>query len=86
MGDHYRQLSVEERVKIMLHEFASHRPGTESPALDAQRPPCRLEAMPLAGATEWLEGYRRFWEGPFQRLDALLDELKTDEKKRGRTK
>ena len=26
------------------------------------------------------QGYRRFWEGSFQRLDALLDELKTKEK------
>ena len=38
--------------------------------------------MPLAEATEWLEGYRRFWEGSFENLDALLDELKADEKKR----
>jgi tetratricopeptide (TPR) repeat protein len=26
------------------------------------------------------QGYRRFWEGSFQRLDALLDDLKTEEK------
>jgi tetratricopeptide (TPR) repeat protein len=26
------------------------------------------------------QGYRRFWENTFQRLDALLDELKTNEK------
>ncbi len=26
------------------------------------------------------QGYRRFWEGSFQRLDALLDELKTGER------
>lgn len=42
--------------------------------------------MPLAEATEWLEGYRRFWEASFERLDAVLDELKTKQKKRGRTK
>lgn len=55
--------------------------GLISRGRDAQRRPCRLEAMPLAEATEWLEGYRRFWESSFQRLDALLDELKADEKK-----
>jgi hypothetical protein len=38
--------------------------------------------LPLAEATEWLTEYRRFWEGSFQQLDALLDELKTKEKKR----
>jgi hypothetical protein len=39
----------------------------------------------------WIERYRRIWEGNFQRLDAVLEELKTEktkakEKKRGRTK
>ena len=43
----------------------------------AQRRPRKLEAKPLADATKWLERYRRFWEGNYQRLDALLDELKT---------
>ena len=28
------------------------------------------------GAAEWLENYRKFWEGNYQRLDALLEELK----------
>jgi hypothetical protein len=33
-----------------------------------------------------LENYRRIWEANFQRLDALLDELKAQEKKRGQPK
>jgi DNA-binding transcriptional ArsR family regulator len=37
---------------------------------------CRIEGKPLAEATGWLETYRQVWEGNFQRLDALLDELK----------
>jgi DNA-binding transcriptional ArsR family regulator len=41
---------------------------------------CRLEAKPLAQADAWLEGYRQIWEGNFQRLDALLEELKTTDK------
>ena len=47
---------------------------------------CRIEGKPLADASGWLEGYRRIWEGSFQRLDALLDELKTEEAKRGHAK
>ena len=47
---------------------------------------CRIDAGPLAEANEWLENYRQFWEGNFQRLDALLDELKTQHKKPGPTK
>src|ERR1700733_14131574 len=34
----------------------------------AQLRPRKLEAVPLAEATEWLESYRRFWEGSFQHL------------------
>ena len=52
----------------------------------AQPRPRRLEAKPLADATHWLESYRRFWKSSFGRLDGLLDELKTKEKKRRRAK
>ena len=44
---------------------------------------CRIEAKPLADASGWLEGYRQIWESRFQRLDALLEELKTREKELG---
>jgi DNA-binding transcriptional ArsR family regulator len=71
---------------ISKHLTVLERAGLFSSGLDAQRRPRRLEAKPLAEATEWLEGYRQFWEGSFQRLDALLDKLKTTQKKRGRTK
>ena len=67
---------------ISKHLKVLERAGLISRGRDAQRRPCRLEAVPLAEATEWLEGYRRFWEGSFQRLDALLDELKSEENKR----
>jgi DNA-binding transcriptional ArsR family regulator len=43
---------------------------------------CRIEGKPLGDANGWLENYRRFWEQSFQRLDSLLDELKTEEKKK----
>jgi DNA-binding transcriptional ArsR family regulator len=71
---------------ISKHLKVLERAGLISSGSDAQRRPRRLEAKPLAEATEWLERYRQFWEGSFQRLDALLDEMKTKEKKRGRTK
>ena len=74
------QAAVSKHLKVL------ERAGLVSRGRQAQRRPRRLEAVPLAEVTEWLEGYRRFWEGSFQRLDALLDELKTEEKKRGRKK
>src|ERR1700736_5557936 len=57
--------------------------GLISRGRDAQRRPRRIEGKPLAEANEWLERYRQFWEGSFQRLDDLLDELKTQQKKSG---
>ncbi|MBI3408659.1 MAG: helix-turn-helix transcriptional regulator [Planctomycetes bacterium] len=46
---------------------------------------CRIEAKPLAEANRWLEEYRRIWEGNFERLDVLLEELKLQEAKRAPT-
>jgi DNA-binding transcriptional ArsR family regulator len=71
---------------ISKHLKVLERAGLISRDRDAQRRPSRLKAKPLAEANQWLEGYRQFWEGSFQRLDTLLDELKTQEKKRPRTK
>ena len=70
---------------ISKHLKVLERAGLISRGRDAQRRPCRLEATALAEADEWLEGYRRLWEDNFQRLDALLDELKDNEEKRDRT-
>jgi DNA-binding transcriptional ArsR family regulator len=71
---------------ISKHLKVLERAGLISRGRDAQRRPRRLEAKPLAEATEWLERYRRFWKGNFRRLDALLDELQNDPRKRGPTK
>lgn len=74
------QPAISKHLKVLEHA------GLISRGRDAQRRPCRIEAKPLAEANGWLEGYRQFWEGSFQRLDALLDEMKVKEKKRARTK
>jgi DNA-binding transcriptional ArsR family regulator len=71
---------------ISKHLKVLERAGLISGGRDAQRRPRRLEAKPLAEANEWLEKYREFWEASFQRLDVLLDEMKTEEKKRVRKK
>src|SRR6266851_1752057 len=71
---------------ISKHLKVLERAGLISRGRDAQRRPCRIEAKPLAEADDWLEEYRRIWEENFQRLDTLLDELKTEEKKRGHPK
>lgn len=44
---------------------------------------CRIEGEPLGMANDWLEGYRKLWEESFQRLDAVLEKMKAQEKKHG---
>jgi DNA-binding transcriptional ArsR family regulator len=64
---------------ISKHLKVLERAGLVSRGRDAQRRPCRLEAAPLAAATDWLERYRRFWAESYDQLDDLLAELKTEE-------
>ena len=60
---------------ISKHLRVLERAGLISRSRDAQRRPRRLEAARLAEAARWLEDYRRFWEGSFRRLDALLGRM-----------
>jgi DNA-binding transcriptional ArsR family regulator len=43
---------------------------------------CRLEGKRLAETEQWLEDFRRVWECNFLRLDALLDQMKAEERDR----
>ena len=69
------QPAVSKHLKVL------ERAGLISLGREAQRRPRRLEAKPLIEANRWIERYRRTWEENFQRLDALLEELKRDEGK-----
>lgn len=64
---------------ISKHLKVLERAGLISCGREAQRRPRKLEAAPLAEATQWLETYRRFWEASHQRLDAVLEALKASE-------
>ncbi len=66
---------------ISKHLKVLERAGLISRGRDAQRRPCRVEVKPLLEATNWLEDYRGRLESSFQRLDALLEEMKPTEKK-----
>jgi DNA-binding transcriptional ArsR family regulator len=71
---------------ISKHLKVLERAGLISRGREAQRRPRRLEPKPLAEVTDWLERYRRLWEGNYRRLDALLEEVKVTQKKPGATK
>lgn len=87
-----RLASGEATVNELVEPFSISQPaisrhlkvlqgaGLISIGVDAQRRPRRLEAAPLKEATDWLERYRDIWEGNYQRLDALLDELQQEKK------
>ena len=46
----------------------------------AQWRPCRLDAVPLRDAADWINHYRKFWEERLGRLDDYLKELQSKEK------
>jgi DNA-binding transcriptional ArsR family regulator len=62
---------------ISKHLKVLERAGLITRGRSAQWRPCRLEAAPLAGAAGWLEHYRRFWDGSFDRLDEHLRPIRT---------
>jgi DNA-binding transcriptional ArsR family regulator len=69
------QPAISKHLKVLEHA------GLIARSREAQRRPRRLVPKPLAEATEWIERYRRLWEGNFKRLDAVLQELKSKQKR-----
>lgn len=66
---------------ISKHLKVLERAGLISRGRDAQWRPCQLEAAPLAEAAEWVQGYRRFWESSFDRLDEHLTTIQGKDRK-----
>ncbi|MDW9760016.1 metalloregulator ArsR/SmtB family transcription factor [Sinorhizobium meliloti] len=65
---------------VSKHLKVLERAGLISRGRNAQWRPCRLEAAPLKEIADWIERYRHFWEGSFDRLDSYLHELQRNEK------
>ncbi len=70
-----RQPQVSKHLRVLSAA------GLVDVRVDAQRRIYALRPAPLQQLELWLEKYRRLWEGNFQRLDALLDNLKSSEQK-----
>ena len=71
---------------ISRHLKVLERAGLISMGVDAQRRPRKLEPKRLQEAVDWIERYREIFEQNYQRLDALLEELKAKPSRRERTK
>jgi DNA-binding transcriptional ArsR family regulator len=57
---------------VSKHLKVLERAGLITRGRSAQLRPSRLRGAPLKDAVEWLEQYRRFWQGSFDRLDERL--------------
>ncbi|HKA57680.1 MAG TPA: metalloregulator ArsR/SmtB family transcription factor [Gemmatimonadales bacterium] len=66
---------------ISKHLKVLERAGLITRGREAQRRPRKLEPRPLAEATDWIERYRKIWEANYQRLDALLQSMKSTQRK-----
>ena len=90
VGDMVHRLRLRQ-PQVSKHLRVLSAAGLVDVRVDAQRRIYALRPEPLQELEGWLERYRRLWEENFQRLDAVLEEMKTGErkvkrKKRGRTK
>ena len=68
---------------VSKHLKVLERAGLVARARQRQWRPARLEAEPLREVAEWTEGYRRFWEETYDRLDEYLEVLQVREKEEG---
>ena len=77
-----------EPFPITLQAISKHlkvleRAGLIKRGRTAQWRPCRLEARPLGDAAQWIEPYRQFWEGSFDRLDQHLRQIQRGRQRDG---
>jgi len=78
---------------VSKHLKVLERAGLVARGRDAQWRPRQLQAGPLKEVDQWLDHYRRFWDGSLERLDVHLPKMQargkrheTPRKKRSRKK
>src|SRR5690348_6223529 len=64
---------------VSKHLRVLERAGLVSRGRDAQRRPCRLQAAPIKQVVDWAERYREFWDASYERLDAYLNHLMSEQ-------
>jgi len=65
---------------VTKHLKVLERAGLIARGRDAQWRPCRLRAAPIKKVAEWADNYRQFWDASYERLDAYLNRLMSEEK------
>ena len=66
---------------ITKHLKVLENAGLISRSRHGQTRPAKLETGALKQAAAWIDEYRKFWEGSFDRLDLYLKTLQAEEKK-----
>lgn len=66
--------AISKHLRVLEHA------GLIARGRDAQWRPCRLEAKPIQEVAEWAEGFRRFWDASYERLDQYLQQMKEKER------
>jgi DNA-binding transcriptional ArsR family regulator len=61
---------------VSKHLRVLERAGLITRGKSAQLRPSRIQAVPLKDAVEWIEQYRGFWEGSFDRLERRVRDKK----------
>ena len=70
--------AISKHLKVLEHARLITR------GRDAQWRPCKLAASPLKDVSDWVAHYKKFWEESFDKLDAVINEMKkTANEKRG---
>lgn len=69
---------------VTKHLKVLERAGLVTKTREAQWRPCRLNGAPLKDASAWMEQYRIFWEESFDRLEAYLETVTSEGKRKGR--
>jgi len=66
---------------VSKHLKVLENAGLISRGREAQWRPCQLEPNALKRVDDWLERYRRFWTGSFDKMDAYIAKLKKEKRK-----
>ncbi len=73
------------RPAISKHLRVLERAGLVRSTRDGRVTRCRLDARPMAAASEWVDRYRRFWEVQLDSLSRYLDEDAQPKRKESET-
>ena len=64
---------------ISKHLKVLERAGFIARGREAQWRPCRLQVDPIKKVAEWTDDYRQFWDESYDRLDAYLNDLMSED-------